>query len=83
MPVTLPYCNGVDIYVDRYDFESPDTCPTFREHFIGDGDRRDPPIANEVRCHSVWWDYWRGYYTRWSPYIDDPLMRTFYTLSEE
>ena len=79
MPVTLPECAGID----RYAIESGDTCPTFLGCLIGDGDRLSPFVPTEFCCRIVWYNWERGYYTRWNPYINDPRMCTYYTLSEE
>ena len=83
MPVTLPECAGVD----RYSPRSDDTCLTFLGCLIGDGDRMAPFVPTDFCCRIAWWNcsYGKkgGFYTRWSPYTDEPRMRTYYTLSEE
>lgn len=83
MPVTLPECAGMD----HYPLESGDTCPTFLGCLIGDGDRLSPFVPDHYCCRIAWWNCHYGndggYYTRWERTIDDPIMRTYYTLSEE
>lgn len=79
MTVTLPECAGIDLSYHN----SPDECPNFRGCLIGDGDRLSPFVPEQFCCRIAWYNWERGYYTRWNPYINDPMMRTFYTLSEE